>query len=105
MDRISASLSSLMSNASWFKKQQIYLNFQARVVAFVHVKLKRRKIANAQPKFFESFSKLLQTFVALESQIKERILERIEVKIERTKEDHAGHHSGGVGRATSTSLG
>jgi hypothetical protein len=31
----------------------------------------------------------LQTFVALENQIEERILVRIKVKVERTEEDHA----------------
>jgi len=38
-------------------------------------------------------------------ELKERILERLEVKVERTKEDHGRHNSGGVGRATATSLG
>jgi hypothetical protein len=36
-----------MSNASWLNKQQTYLNFQARAVAFVQAELRRRKIANA----------------------------------------------------------
>jgi len=53
-------------------------------VALVHVELKRKKTTNAQLGFFESFSKLLQTFVALENQ---------------TKEDYARHNSGGVRRA------
>jgi hypothetical protein len=44
----------------------------------------------------------LQTFVALENQIEERILERTKVKVERTEEDHAQHNSGGVGRTTIT---
>jgi hypothetical protein len=68
-----------------------------RVVALVQAKLKKGKIANAQPRFFESSSKLMQTFVAPKSQTKERILER-------TKEEHARHNSGGVGRTTTTSL-
>jgi hypothetical protein len=46
-------------------------------------------LQNAQPRFFESSSKLLQIFVTPKSQIKERILERIVVKVERLKKDHA----------------
>jgi hypothetical protein len=64
-------------------------------VALVQVKLRRRKNTNAQLGFFENSSKLLQTFIALESQIEERILERTEVKVERIEEDHVGHNSGG----------
>ncbi|CAM6036023.1 unnamed protein product [Sphagnum compactum] len=71
----------------------------ARAVALVQAELRRRKTVNAQPGFSESSSKLLQTFVAPESQAEERILERTEVKAERTEEDHAGHNSGGAGRA------
>ncbi len=69
----------------------------ARVVALVQAKLKKRKIANPQPGFFESSSKLMQTFITLENQTKERILER-------TKEEHVRHNSGGVGRISTTSL-
>ncbi len=50
---------------------------------FVQAKFKRRKTANAQPRFFESFFKLLQNFVVPQSQTKKRILERTEVKAER----------------------
>jgi hypothetical protein len=71
----------------------------ARDLALVQAELRRRKTVNAQPGFSESSSKLLQTFVAPESQTEERILERTEVKAERTEEDHAGHNSGGAGRA------
>jgi len=71
----------------------------ARAVALVQDELRRRKTVNAQPGFSESSSKLLQTFVAPESQTEERILERTEVKAERTEDDHAGHNSGGAGRA------
>ncbi len=46
-----------------------------RVVAFVQVELKRRKTTNAQPRFFESSSKLLQTFVAPDNQTKKCIRE------------------------------
>jgi len=38
-----------------------------RVVALIQVGLRRSKIANAQTRFFESSSKLLQTFVALKN--------------------------------------
>ncbi len=58
-----------MSNASWFNKQQTYL--QARAMALVQVKLRRRKIANAQLGFFKSSSKLLQIFVAPKRRIEE----------------------------------
>jgi hypothetical protein len=68
----------------------------ARAVALVQAELRRRKTVNAQPGFSESSSKLLQTFVAPESQTEERILETTEVKAERTEEDH---NSGGAGRA------
>jgi hypothetical protein len=61
----------------------------ARVVALVQAKLKKKNIANAQPRFFESSSKLMQTFVTLESQTKEKILER-------KKEEHERHNSGGT---------
>ncbi len=71
----------------------------ARAVALVQAELWRRKTVNAQSGFSESSSKLLQTFVAPESQTEERILERTEVKAESTEEDHAGHNSGGAGRA------
>jgi hypothetical protein len=71
----------------------------ARAVALVQAELRRRKTVNAQPGFSESSSKLLQTFVAPESQTEERILERTEVKAERTEEGHAGHNSGGAGSA------
>jgi hypothetical protein len=46
----------------------------------------------------------LQTFVVLESQTKEWILEKIEVKTLRIEEDHIGHNSGGLRRAITTSL-
>ncbi len=68
------------------------------VVAFIQAKLRIRKTVDAQPRFFESSSKLLQTFVAPKNQTKERILERTKVKIERKKEDCLGHNSGGTGR-------
>jgi hypothetical protein len=71
----------------------------ARAVALVQADLRRRKTVNAQPGFSENSSKLLQTFVAPESQTEERILERTEVKAERAEEDHAGHNSGRAGRA------
>ncbi|CAK9860456.1 unnamed protein product [Sphagnum jensenii] len=61
----------------------------AREVALVQAELRRRKTVNAQPGFSESSSKLLQTFVAPESQTEERILERTEVKAERTEEGAA----------------
>jgi hypothetical protein len=56
-------------------------------VALVQVELRRRKTTNAQPRFFKCFSKLLQTFVALEIQTKNRILERTKVKAKRAKKD------------------
>ncbi len=74
----------------------------ASAVVLVQVELRKRKIANAQLGFFESSSRLLQTFVALESQTEERILERIEVKVERIEKEHGRHNSGGVGRAVVT---
>jgi len=61
----------------------------ARAVALVQAELRTRKTVNAQPGFSESSSKLLQTFVAPESQTEERILERTEVKAERTEEGAA----------------
>jgi hypothetical protein len=70
-------------------KRYISQTYEARVVALVQAKLRRRKTTNAQPRFFESFSKLLQTFVAPKSQTKERILERTKVKVEWIEEDHA----------------
>jgi hypothetical protein len=58
-------------------------------MVLVQAKLRRRKNTSAQPRFSESSSKLLQTFVARESQIEQRILERTKVKAKRIKEDHA----------------
>jgi hypothetical protein len=47
----------------------------------------------------------LQIFVAPKSQTEERILESLEVKVERIEEDHARHNSGGARiAATTTSL-
>jgi hypothetical protein len=40
----------------------------AKAMELLQIELRRRKIANAQLGFFESSSKLLQTFVALKNQ-------------------------------------
>ncbi len=79
----------LLCTKSLNPKRYISQTYESKVVVLVQVELRRRKTANAQPRFFESFSKLLQTFVAPKSQTKERILERTKVKVEWIEEDHA----------------
>jgi hypothetical protein len=60
----------LLCTKSLNPKKNISHTYVARVVVLVQVELKRRKTANAQPRFFESSSKLLQTYVVPESQTK-----------------------------------
>ncbi len=47
----------------------------ARAMVLVQIELRTKKIANAQPRFSKSSSKLLHTFVVPKSQTEERILE------------------------------
>jgi hypothetical protein len=79
----------LLCTKSLNPKKYISHTYIIKVVAIVQTELRRRKIVNAQPRFFESSSKLLQTFVVPESETKEQILERTEVKAKRIEEDHA----------------